>query len=391
MRSSIIVRIGALCVGLVVVGCGFSPGKPVSGAGGSGFGATTGGGNNTGLGNFGGGFTTGQGGLTGQGGNMGCATFPKSSSKLPPDILIILDASGSMNEDPTNTSCGNAGCGTTSKWAVMTPAINQVVNDTQTDVNWGLKFFADMGNTCGVNATTVAVNIATNNATAIGTAITGRTSTGGTTAAGGVLNGSRTPTRAAMNAGVTYLTALGMTETNPKFIVLATDGSPNCPATGSSDADDSAGAIAAVTAAKTAGIPTFVVGIATGGGTADMTLNSMAVAGGYPQMGAATQYYSVSDTAGFASVLRTLVGMATTCNFAIPTPPTTDGTTSREDIAVTGGTGTPTDPGIPQDATNGWTYSDTTHTSITLHGTSCDAVTAGTITTVTIVFNCHVP
>jgi hypothetical protein len=85
-------------------------------------------------------------------------------------------------------------------------------------------------------------------------------------------------------------------------------------------------------------------------------------------------------------VLRTLVGMASTCNFSIPTPPTNDGTTSREDISVTGDNGT-----IPQDANNGWTYTDTTHTSITLHGSSCDAVMAGTIMTVTIIFNCHIP
>jgi hypothetical protein len=387
MHSSIIVRVGALCAGLAVVGCGFSPGKPVSGSAGTN-GGVVGGGGVTGIGNFGG-TTSGQGGLTGQGGNMGCATFPKSSSKLPPDILIVLDASGSMNEDATNTSCGTAGCGATSKWALMTPAINQVVSDTQADVNWGLKFFADMNSTCGVSPNTVAVNVAPNNATAIGTAITGRTQTTGT-GAGGVLNGSRTPTRAAENAAVTYLNALSMTETNPKFIVLATDGSPNCPASGNSDTDDTTGAVAAVTAAHNAGIPTFVVGISAGGAP-EMALNMMAVAGGYPQMGAATQYYAVSDTAGFAAVLRTLVMTASTCNFSIPTPPTNDGTTSREDINVTGGTGAATDMTIPQDANNGWTYTDNSHTSVTLHGSSCDAVMAGTITTVTIVFNCHVP
>jgi hypothetical protein len=334
----------------------------------------------TGIGNFGG-TTSGSGGVAGQ---VGCATFPKSSSKLPPDILIVLDASGSMNEDQTNTSCGNQGCGATSKWALMVPAINQVVTDTQTEVNWGLKFFADSGS-CGVN-NNAAVPIAPMTATAIATSIMGRTS-----ANGGVSNGSSTPTRAAENAAVTYLNGLAATDQNPKFIVLATDGQPNCPASGSQSADDSPGAIMAVTAAANAGFKTFVVGIATTGGTAETTLNSMAVAGGYPQAGAATQYYAVSDTAGFAAVLRTLVGMVTTCQFSIPTPPTNDGTTSREDIQVTGGTGTPPDMTIAPDATNGWTYTDNTHTSITLHGSSCDAVTAGTITTVTIVFNCHVP
>jgi hypothetical protein len=375
MHSSIIVRVGALCAGLVVVGCGFSPAKPLASGSAGTSGNVVGAG---GIGNFGG-TSSGQGGLTGQGGNMGCATFPKSSSKLPPDILIVLDASGSMNEDQTNTSCGNQGCGATSKWALMTPAINQVVSDTQAEVNWGLKFFADSGS-CGVN-NNAAVPVAGMNATAIAASIMGRTS-----ANGGVMNGSSTPTRAAENAAVTYLNGLAAMDQNPKFIVLATDGQPNCPASGSTSTDDSPGAITAVTNAKTAGYPTFVVGIATGGGAAETTLNSMATAGGYPQAGAATQYYAVSDTAGFASVLRTLVGMASTCNFSIPTPPTNDGTTSREDISVTGDNGT-----IPQDANNGWTYTDTTHTSITLHGSSCDAVMAGTIMTVTIIFNCHIP
>jgi len=232
MRSSIIVRFGALCVGVAVVGCGFSPGKPVSGSAGTSGNVGIGGAGN--IGNFGG-TTSGQGGLTGQGGNMGCATFPKSSSKLPPDIRIVLDASGSMNEDSTNTACGNQGCGATSKWALMVPAINQVVTDTQMDVNWGLKFFADSGS-CGVN-NNAAVPIAGMTAPAIATAITGRTS-----ANGGVANGSSTPTRAAENAAVTYLNGLAATDQNPKFIVLATDGQPNCPASGSMSADDAPGA-----------------------------------------------------------------------------------------------------------------------------------------------------
>jgi von Willebrand factor type A domain len=379
MHRANIVRLGLASMTLMVGACGFSPSR--SGATGSG--ANSGTGNMaTGIGNFGGN-TSGTGGLTGGAGAMQCGAVPKSSSKLPPDILIVLDASGSMNDDSTNTSCGTMGCGTNSKWALMTPAINTVVNDTQTEVNWGLKFFADNGS-CGVN-NNAAVPIAPSNATAIMTAITGRTS-----ANGGVMNGSSTPTRAAENGAVTYLTGLAATDQNPKFIVLATDGQPNCPVSGGQQTDDSPAAIGAVTAAKTAGFPTFVVGIATGGGTAETTLNSMAVEGGYPQMGAATQYYGVTNTTEFAAVLRTLVGMATTCNFSIPTPPTTDGTTSREDIRVTGGTGDPADPAIPQDANNGWTYTDTTHTSITLHGSSCDAVTAGTVSTVTIIFNCHI-
>jgi len=374
MYPSNIVRAGIVSVALFMGACGFSPGKPVSGAG-----ANSGSGSTTGIGNFGG-ASSGQGGLTGSAGGMECGSREMPSSKLPPDILIVLDASGSMDQDAMNAMC-SGGCGALSKWALMTPAINTVVSQTETEVNWGLKFFADMGSTCGVNANTVAVNIAPMNAGPIMTAITGRTS-----ANGGVANGSRTPTRAGENAAVTYLS--GLTDTNPKFIVLATDGSPNCPASGNTDTDDTAGAVAAVTAAKTAGIPTFVVGISAGGAP-EMALNMMAVAGGYPQVGQPTQYYPVSSTTEFAAVLRTLVGMATTCTFAVPPPPTNDGTTSRGDIAVkvntSGGS-----MEIPQDANNGWTYTDANMTSVVLHGTSCDQVTNDTtVTSVTIVFHCH--
>jgi len=359
-------------VALVVGACGFSPGKPVSGAGGAGNMTVTG------IGNFGG-SSSGQGGLTGNGGGMECGSREMPSSKLPPDILIVLDASGSMDEDAMNMSC-TGGCGAMSKWALMTPAINTVVSQTEMDVNWGLKFFADMGTTCGVSPNTVAVNVAPMNAAAVGMAITGRTS-----ANGGVANGSRTPTRAGEDAAVTYLN--GLADTNPKFIVLATDGSPNCPATGNTNNDDTAGAVTAVTNAKTAGVGTFVVGISAGGAP-EMALNMMAVAGGYPQVGQPTQYYPVSSTTEFAAVLRTLVGMATTCTFSVPPPPTDDGSTSRGDIAVRGTVnGVPME--IPQNATNGWTYTDANMTSILLHGTACDQVTAATITSVTIVFHCH--
>ena len=48
----------------------------------------------------------------------------------------------------------------------MTAAINQVVSQTETEVNWGLKLFADAGGACGVSLN-VAVGVAPMNAAAI--------------------------------------------------------------------------------------------------------------------------------------------------------------------------------------------------------------------------------
>ena len=91
MSPAKIVQLGAACIALLVGACGFSPSRPAN-SGTAASGASSGTGNQTGIGNFGG-TTSGQGGLTGQGGGQQCGAVPKSSSKLPPDILIVLDAS----------------------------------------------------------------------------------------------------------------------------------------------------------------------------------------------------------------------------------------------------------------------------------------------------------
>ena len=390
-------NLGLTCASNVCVDLGGGGGMGGTNAGGAGGAAGTGG--TTGVGDSGGSTgaggiigpagaggiigtagTSSRGGASGQGGGVNCGSFERPTSVLAPDILLVQDASGSMNDDSTNTSC-TGGCGANSKWALMMPAITQVVSQTEATVNWGLKLYADMGGSqCGVAPNTVTVGIAPMNGGAIATALAARTD-----ANGNLTNGSLTPTRAAENAAVTYLTE-ELTDSNPKFIVLATDGQPNCPASGPTTSDDTAGAIAAVAAARAAGIPTFVVGISAPAGAADSALNMMAVEGGYPRAGT-PQYYPVTSTTQFAAVLRTLAGMANTCTFSVPAPPTNDGTTTRDNITVKA-TIDGTAALLPRDATNGWTYQDASMGSIVLHGSACDQVKAGMLTYLTIEYHC---
>jgi hypothetical protein len=359
---------------VAVVSCTFSPDE-------DGMVALTGAGNRpiTGIGGS-------IGSPTGAGGNgsvtNSCGEQVHEANKLPPDILIVLDRSGSMDNDINDKACNGArsgGCGTSSKWGLMTPAIKQVVTATDTSVNWGLKFFADPGNTSCSVSNSAAVQIGAMTGGAVTSAIDGQTN-----AQGGISNGSRTPTRLAINGGRTYLS--GVKTDNPKYILLATDGLPNC-AAGASDTttDDSAGAIQAVKDAAAAGIPTFVVGIATAGtGTADTTLSSMAVAGGYPKSGSPS-YYSVSTASEFVSVLENLVAVAATCTFAVGTPPTDDGSTSRSQIDVYGDGSM-----IPRDTShgNGWDYTDASMTSVVVYGATCDKIKSGTIKSVSVKFRC---
>jgi hypothetical protein len=184
---------------------------------------------------------------------------------------------------------------------------------------------------------------------------------------------------------VTYFA--GVTEPNPKYILLATDGLPNCTGTTNNQNDDTPGAIMAVANARTAGIPTFVVGISAPAGAANDAMNMMATAGGLPRA-ADPQYYPVTSAAELVTAVNALVTIAASCVFPVPPPPTNDGTTNRSNIIVRGdGNKIERD----QTHTNGWDFTDGAMMSVTLYGPACDAVMAGTVQNVSIVFICVVP
>ena len=365
----------ALGIAIGLVACGFNPsGQPSGGNMGAGNQVITG------FGGAGAQITGGGGSGSHANPDSNCGSVPMVVNKLPPEILIVLDRSGSMNEaaDAVASPMCAMACGAMSRWAAVVPAINQVTMETQADVSWGLKFFANAGNgQCSVN-NTASVAPGLNTSAMIATAIMGETA-----ADMGVSNGSRTPTRAAIQNGAAYLR--GRNTANRKFIMLATDGLPNCPAAGGNTAtDDSPAAIQAVTDAAAMGVSTFVVGVATAGTTGDTTLSSMATAGGFARQGVSPAYYPVSSTADLAAALRLLVDIAASCTYPIPAPPTNNGTTSQEFIVVYIN-------GQPVVRGTDWDYTDAAHNSITLKGAHCDQVLAGTVTDVQIFFECLVP
>jgi hypothetical protein len=288
--------------------------------------------------------------------------------KVPAEILIIFDRSVSMLDPATGGSCGNpTPCG--SKWKEMTTAVQQVVMQTDTTINWGLKLFADMG-ACGV-AASATVPVAAGNGAAISAALTGSAP------------GGHTPTRVAVQAGAAYLKSL--TTPNPKYILLATDGIPNCiPGNKSQTAYDMAGATQAVMDAAGMGIPTFVLGVGTGGSSADAmvfdpTLTSLATAGGKPRAGT-PNYYHVSSSADVVAALATIQGQANSCVFnlaQVPPDPT--------NIAIRGSGNTR----VPQDPTHveGWDYGPGMR-SVQLYGSYCAHVVDGTLTDIQAIFGC---
>jgi hypothetical protein len=289
-------------------------------------------------------------------GSMKCGEMAFDLKRAPADLLVLLDRSASMNDMITGV------VGT--KWTNVTSAINDTLMATDATLGWGLKIFPSPGGCMVPDG--AEVGIAPHNFTPVSTAIQPL-----------VPNG-QTPTAAAIAKSVDYLKTL--TTSTVKYIVLATDGEPNCGNGFGGRISDGAGAIAAVQAAATAGFHTFVVGIATGAAE-ELTLNGMAMAGLEPRMGD-PKYYPVASRADLVSTLGLITGVITNCIFPLDKAPP-----SMNDVTVkVAGTA------VPRDTThmNGWDLG-AGGKSVQVYGATCDALKANAAAKVEIVYGCYIP
>lgn len=193
------------------------------------------------------------------------------------------------------------------------------------------------------------------------------------------------------------------------FVLLATDGAPNCNAQASCSADkcianienvpgcppggppnccdaasgaaesclDDGPANTALTALKSAGFLTYVVGIPGSGPYAGI-LDSFAVSGGTATGAASPKYYRV-DASGEQALLAALKKIAAkiiaTCEFKLKEPPKDpDAVNVYLDEAV-----------VPADPTSGWKIDGDT---VTLVGDTCARVLNGDVLDVRIIVGC---
>jgi hypothetical protein len=276
------------------------------------------------------------------------------SPPVRPDILILMDRSSSLLDDATGTSC-TGGCGGSSKWALLTTAVEKLVVGIGS-VNWGLMFFGT-DDACGVNPAPV-VPVSDNPASAMSIF----------SALGAQTPGGEAPTTAAVSAAVQYL--VSVSDGSPKYLLLVTDGKSGC----SSDPE-----------AANFSFPTFVLAaVAPSDTTAIAALNQMAVNGGEPQVGGANAFYTTTDD------LFTVLDPAATGRGSCVIPlagPLQPGMTLAITILVSDGSGMM----IPQDATNGWEFTDASETSIVFNGTACGSLENGSYSQITITYLCEYP
>jgi hypothetical protein len=278
----------------------------------------------------------------------------------PPDLLVVLDRSGSMISIPFSIPPVFV-----SKWDSMKNALKTTVMAKQTQIKFGLLEFPS-DNNCAATAVP-DVGIALNTYPGFNTYFNTNSPDG------------NTPAHLALGGALTYYNQIPV---NPagRYVLFATDGVPNClngdPNTGSGPAT-----VAAVTSLRNAGIKTYVLGFGEFGG-GDI-LNDAAIAGGVPQAGA-TKYYQVNNQAQLDAALNAIAGgiIVPTCSFALQSVPP-----DPNNVTVTIN-GTPV-PRSPSHA-NGWDYHPNAMT-ITFFGSYCDQIMMGASSSVSFVYGCPGP
>jgi Mg-chelatase subunit ChlD len=296
---------------------------------------------------------------------MNCGLNKIQLARKPGNLLLVLDRSGSM-------ALPIGAAQPAVRWGEVVGALDSVVAKTQQTISWGLKLYpqgqgqADV-DVCGV-PDGVSVPLAALNHDPIMSAIRQNAP---------VIDGGATPTQDAVRKALAFLKSQpGMQDPT---LVIATDGEPNCaPGDDPGEGSDADATVAVVAEALTAGIPSYVVGIATAGSMADQTLNRLADAGGRPRTDA-THYYPVASRDQLVQAFNAITGEIASCIFPLnPRPPVPDNVAVDVD-------GTR----LPQDSTGaqGWHYG-ANDDSIVLAGAACTKVKTSPATNVQIIYGC---
>ena len=336
------------------------------------------------------------------------------------NMLLVLDESGSMDQPPVAGSTGGP-----TKWTIMKSALQTALTQVQDQIDFGLLLFpylesgipADSNNpaeTCAVptdvtSAINVPIGMGAGAVQEVLTKVNGQTPAGGT------------PTARALKQAYNYFTTGdGRNLPGTKWVLLATDGGPNCNTGLTCDADtctqnidhqcgsglnccSNAGYICLDDAAVTTqikslalvGVRTFVIGIP-GSDAYSASLNTFANAGLMPNKDGLNgeTYYAISSTSAQQDLVDAFGTITTqlikSCDIPLKvSPPDPNKVTVAIDCnpvpAITAGSAT--------DAGADGYYVDYTYNPnpahIKLVGSTCDSISAQGAHHVDVIVGCQ--
>jgi hypothetical protein len=285
---------------------------------------------------------------------MGCGkqTFPIQTSKQAPNIMMVVDESGSMKDPIAGSNM--------SKWTALVGAVNTLLTAYSGSAQWGLSIFPHSpANTC--SAGTVDIAVAPNTTMSILSKLNAMTDQ---------TIGGNTPTTQTLQAMLG--SAAGLADaTRANYVLLMTDGEPNC----GGDVNSVQSTIAQLYA-QTTSVRTFVVGIGDGTSSNPTALNGWADAGHTARPGT-TKYYQVNTVNDLQMAFADIVNGVASCTYALSQKPAD----ASLIVAYLNG------QAVAQDPANGTTY-DAGSNSLVFHGTSCDQIKNGAATNVDVIYGC---
>ena len=300
-----------------------------------------------------------------------CLTQPITSTRVSPNIFIVLDRSESMCGNPSNpdsVECPSSGPVPDSKWANAKAALDTIADELSAQVNFGMSIYGDYrapdrSTEC---SSKVILPVGKHSAATIKNKYRY------------VVPSGSTPTHTALEdlrtSRAYELAGDALGAARPKAAVLITDGQP---ITASSCDDGHAGAVREIQALSRAGVKTYAVGF--GSGVLASQLRDYAVAGG------TTDYRLASDALTLSRELRSIAQELIGCSYTLdPAPDLTRADPDKFWVSamIDGAERT-----FARDPDDGFAYAAATN-AVTLNGRACRELKAGDQVSVTIDVGC---
>lgn len=294
----------------------------------------------------------------------GCGQIEFTLTQLPPNVMILLDRSGSMS----------SGAGGDSRWNVAKNAIQTVTTTFDTQIRFGLATYSS----CllpGCSAGSIVVPIADSNAVNINGFL-------GNTIDQGSQNG-----QAVVGGKVQYLCDSGLPETSTGKSLSALVGEPSLadPLRTNAvilltDGEESSSCVAGCggpcgaqsLVLQTPSVRTFVIGL----GVNSSAIDTIALAGG------TTQALPANNQAELNNAFNQIAAAVATCEFVLNNAP------ADADKLYVHFNDNPAQ--IPADPNNGWSFDPTTN-KLVFHGAACDDIKSGKVTDIDVVYGCPGP